>query len=459
MKPYYQSDSVRIFHGDCRDVLKRLPAESVHCVVTSPPYWGLRTYHSEPLIWGGAEDCDHVWAAAPAAPTKVAMQGVTETVKHPTLAAQPRPEAGQRCQLCGAWAGELGLEPTPDEYVEHMVEVFREVRRVLREDGTVWLNLGDSYASGKGSCFNPGGGLNSLGQRRKAAGAHPLNRGNKSGLDAVGLKPKDLVGIPWRCAFALQADGWWLRCDIIWHKPNPLPESVGDRPTKAHEYVFLLTKSQRYYYDAEAIREPNSEGSIERFGIAEEGQTRAWNTANNKRDNREDGTKSAAPFRGHVPTGRNRRSVWQIATQPYHGAHFATFPEALVEPCVLAGTSERGCCPECGAPWVRVTERTNVADASAKGNRFDVGKTGANGCGRTQKGDRFLRVAAGWRPTCRHDLEPVPCLVLDPFHGSGTTGRVAVKHRRRYVGIELNVDYIALDRADKTQVVLPMVRS
>lgn len=454
MKPYYQSDSVRIFHGDCREVLKRLPAESVHCCVTSPPYWGLRTYGSEPVVWGGSGDCEHEWRPAPAATTKIATQGNTETTKHPSLAAQPKPPGGHYCQRCGAWAGELGLEPTPDEYVEHIVEVFREIRRVLRPDGTVWLNLGDSYASGK-----PGGGLASLGQRRKVAGAHPLNRGNKSGL---GLKPKDLVGIPWRCAFALQADGWWLRSDIVWCKRNPMPESVRDRPTKAHEYVFLLAKSQRYYYDAEAIREPNSEGSIERFGITDEGQTRTWNTANNKRNDRYDGTKSAAPFRDHVPTGRNRRTVWTIATQPFPGDHFATFPEALVTPCVLAGTSQAGACPECGAPWERVVEKVGKEKVrNGEGPNKKVlaswGKAGSSSSFVT--GYKSTLETAGWRPTCQHDHEPIPCVVLDPFHGSGTTGRVAVKHRRRYVGIELNVDYIALDRADKTQVVLPMVGS
>ena len=220
-----------LHQGDARDVLLTLADESVQTVVTSPPYWGLRDY------------------------------GVN---------------------------GQIGLEPTPELYVENMVSIFRDVRRVLRSDGTLWLNMGDSYAgSGAGGGGNRKG--NEHGQHNAVA-----KKSRPSALPTH--KPKDLVGIPWRLAFALQADGWYLRCDIIWSKPNPMPESVTDRPTKAHEYIFLLTKSARYYYDAEAIREPQ----------------------------------------------RNKRSVWEIPTQPYSEAHFATFPEALVRPCILAGTSEAG---------------------------------------------------------------------------------------------------------------------
>jgi DNA modification methylase len=226
-----------ILHGNCRQVLPTLPPESVQCCVTSPPYWGLRDY------------------------------GVD---------------------------GQLGLEPTPDEYVANMVAVFSEVARVLRDDGTLWLNLGDSYASGsKGS-----GGPNEK-QDSNAGSYYDIRKFNH------GLKPKDLCGIPWRVAFALQADGWYLRSDIIWHKPNPMPESVTDRPTKAHEYLFLLSKQERYFYDAEAIREDKS-----RHGGGQLGS----------------------------PDFRNKRTVWTIPSQPYSEAHFATFPEDLVKPCILAGS-------------------------------------------------------------------------------------------------------------------------
>jgi DNA modification methylase len=222
---------------------------------------------------------------------------------------------------------QLGLEPTPEEYVAHMVEVFREVRRVLRDDGVLWLNLGDSYAAGKLGRDDSGDNGRFGGPR-----IEPKQRSAPPGL-----KPKDLVGIPWRVAFALQADGWWLRADCIWAKPNPMPESVTDRPTKSHEYLFLLAKSERYYYDQDAVREPHSRLWDEsNGGSIATGRMAAANGAM--------GDMSTHP-KGYPlpnPTGRNRRSVWTIATKPYSGAHFATFPEKLVEPCILAGCPAGG---------------------------------------------------------------------------------------------------------------------
>ena len=335
---------IKILIGDCREVLKTLPDASVNCCVTSPPYWGLRDY---------------------------------------------------------GHAGQIGMEKTPGEFVENMVEVFREVRRVLTDDGTLWLNLGDSYASGKGTCFNPGGGESSLGKDRKEAGAHPLDRGNKSTLAAVGLKPKDLVGIPWRVAFALQADGWWLRSDIVWAKPNPMPESVTDRPTKSHEYLFLLAKSDRYYYDAKAIMEPVQSGPSDVRKMTEKrdridakhfhtdaGPMAAANHRTHIGNKRAvGGTKVHGNLPGRDDGGkacndpdqlfRNKRDVWTVGTSTYDGAHFATFPPALIAPCILAG------CPAGG-------------------------------------------------------------VVLDPFGGSGTTGDVASGNGRRAVLIELNPDYAKL---------------
>ena len=233
----------KLLVGDCRDILPTLPAESVHCCMTSPPYWGLRDY------------------------------GVT---------------------------GQIGLEPTIDQFVAEMVAVFREVRRVLRKDGTLWLNLGDSYAS-------------------------------RSAAD--GLKPKDLCGIPWRVAFALQADGWWLRQDIIWSKPNPMPESVTDRCTKAHEYVFLLTKAERYYYDAEAIKED----AIHAGRVVEYDGTQKNSTAA-----AEQRMRTRIDQNVTVGSSRNKRSVWEVATAPFSEAHFATFPPALIEPCIKAGCPKGG---------------------------------------------------------------------------------------------------------------------
>ena len=262
--------------GDAVSVLKTLPEKSVHCCVTSPPYWGLRDYGHE---------------------------------------------------------GQLGLEPTPDEYVANMVAVFREVRRVLRDDGTLWLNLGDSYASQGGAHGGRDDNQTGVGAKR----VHSEGAGDQAARTApTGLKPKDLVGIPWRVAFALQADGWWLRQDIIWHKPNPMPESITDRCTKAHEYIFLLSKSARYYYDADAVKEKaENAGTTIRLGAKSFSKGQAAGA-------RVDAVGNGKKDEYIVVANRNRRSVWTVTTRPYAGAHFATFPPKLIEPCILAGCPEGG---------------------------------------------------------------------------------------------------------------------
>ena len=444
-----------VLQGDCIEVMRGMEPESVHCVVTSPPYWGLRNY------------------------------GVN---------------------------GAYGLEPTLDEYIGQMVEVFREVWRVLRKDGQLWLNLGDAYASTGRSDRKESPGVGAK-QAMKAPGRdivwQPGGGSNFGWSLPGGLKPKDLIGLPWRVAFALQADGvadakaleaiervrdeifdayedepiparveavldrlwaeyveakgdsWWLRSDIVWHKPNPMPESVTDRPTRAHEYVFLLTKSARYFYDADAIREP----SITRDMRRPYGSKGAWEIDGRPESQRHGGKlrNGAKPDkqRGHSrrhdgfndrwdgmskeeqqAMGANKRTVWSIATQPYKGAHFATFPEKLVEPCILAGTSERGVCGVTGDPWERVVEQTGHVNqrepAHVPGNTLT--KTDSTGWAPT------TRATDIWQPTCDHDAEPVPATVLDPFCGSGTTGVVALRHGRSFVGIELNPGYIELAR-------------
>ena len=310
--------------GNVLDVLPTLAAGRFRCCVTSPPYWGLRDYG------------------------------------HPD---------------------QLGLEPTPEAYVARMVEVFREVRRTLTDDGTLWLNVGDSYAGARGGAQGAGGQM--------ADRSVAKSRCREVGITRVadGCKPKDLVGIPWMLAFALRADGWFLRQDIIWHKPNPMPESVRDRCTKAHEYVFLLSKSERYFWDAEAMKEPavganlhDVTGRTKQRGLADtfkrkdskRAQAIPGQSVGTHREDRPDSTYDLYT--------RNRRSVWTVATRPYKGAHFATFPPALIEPCILAGA-------------------------------------------------------------------PFDGLVLDPFTGSGTTAAVALQHGRRFIGCELNPDYIKLAEA------------
>lgn len=522
-----------ILVGDVREQLATLPDESVHCVVTSPPYWGLRDY------------------------------GVD---------------------------GQIGLEATPDAFVCALVDVFREVRRVLRSDGTAWVNLGDSYAgSGKG----PSNSIQPLAELRgqRHAGQYANGQAPTEWISIPrGLKPKDLVGIPWAVAKALQAPyytgrirderervwlaamidgegcmflhkrkigqnngqgyarksdtygagleiantseaiiqrclaitgrgsivrqekdrrqplfrwnlrsnecrevikevypylvgkqhqarlilgcpssgpqaeaahagcialhngqecaidfpppaslyepGWWLRSDVIWSKSNPMPESVTDRPTKAHEYLFLLTKSERYFYDAEAIKETSTTGDARRPYTS----VGTWEMDGRALEKRHGGE-----ARQTDATNRNRRTVWEIATQPYAEAHFATFPEELVKPCIQAGTSEWGCCSVCGAPWRRMVERSVEAYNEREGIAQALRNAGATngGTAKVTLGvtDGVSTSTTGWQPTCKHEAPIERAVVLDPFMGSGTTGQVAFESGRDYAGVELNPTY------------------
>lgn len=384
--------------GDAVQVLKTLPSGSVQCCVTSPPYYGLRSYLPD----------DH-----------------------------PDKEY------------ELGAEETPEAYVSRMVEVFREVRRVLHPSGVAFINIGDSYASSsKGSGGPSDKQLSNAGSRYE-----PMH----FDLELAGLKPKDLIGIPWMLAFALRADGWWLRQEIIWHKLAPMPESVTDRCTKAHEQVFLLAKSREYFYDAEAIREPFSMSSwtaesdaqgetrrgAEGIRSGEKGHARANGAA--------DGTRyGATSFQngGYTQAGRNKRSVWTLGPEQYSGSHYAVMPTKLVEPCVLAGTSAKGCCAQCGSPWERVVEREPEPDGLRNRNGgakmdFHTRQVGSGQKLQDWK-DAHPPQTIGWQPTCTCNADIAPCTVLDPFFGSGTVGAVALKHGRRFVGIDLDERNLAL---------------
>ena len=403
-------DRYTLHLGDAAAVLRTLPDNSVHCCVTSPPYYGLRDYGTAEWEGGGIErtpdgdilfECEDCGIVKPLSELTSGCPQCGQTmtpkvcdhrparrngISSSTLGGGKKTTShqqegyGNTCGKCGAVRidKQIGLEQTPALYVARMMEVFGEVRRVLREDGVCWLNLGDSYLTAKGTCRNPGGGANSLQQTAKANGQYKTWRPNKSDADAMGLKSKDLLGIPWRVAFALQDAGWWLRQDIIWHKPNPMPESVQDRCTKAHEYVFLLTKSARYYYDAQAIAEPSTYPDDDRKSRSAASQKR-MPTAE---------IAGVRPGSATYPT-RNRRSVWTITTKPYAGAHFATMPPELAQTCILAG------CPRDG-------------------------------------------------------------IVLDPFAGSGTTLAVAVANGRRAIGIELNEAYAGLVHERMAAVKLPL---
>jgi len=444
--------------AEANSIMIPLADKSVHCCVTSPPYWGLRDYGLPPTEWptvtytpmaglapvtvqGCEPGCAHEWVNASYQRRSNDGGKTDKQLSNAGSNNRDIPVQADFCAKCGGWRGSLGLEPTPEMFVGHIIAVLREVWRVLRDDGTCWVNFGDSYASQGG----PNTSTKNTGQQSVLeAGASVL----ASQSAPVGLKPKDLCGIPWRVAFALQADGWYMRNDIIWHKPNPMPESVTDRCTKSHEYLFLLSKSQRYFYDNEAVKETS----------VYPGDTRHLRKDTRKQIDRMciDGGSRARTGNPTRPT-RNRRTVWTIPTRGYSGAHFATFPPALVAPCVLAGTSARGVCPVCGAPRERMVEKQPASHIGATGSAYPDGGNAnrialARQAARAAGGEYVNNVVTtGWRPTCEHDADPVPATVLDPFCGSGTVGEVCRTHSRKFVGFDLSSTYLrdlALPRAE-----------
>lgn len=322
-------------------------------------------------------------------------------------------------------------------YIGHLILCLREWWRILRDDGVCFVNLGDSYnGSGGYSPNSPANQNGSLQSQGNIKGER--NRVGRNNI--AGLKPKDLCMVPARFALAAQADGWYLRSDIIWHKPNPMPESVTDRCTKAHEYIYMLAKSESYYFDADAIREPHTDlQSVIRHKDAGRG-TQGYAIASGLNDHPQRNSNNG--LGGH-PAGRNKRSVWTVSTRPYPGSHFACFPPEIPELCIRAGSSQHGVCAKCGSPWRRVVERTDMPDPSAKGSRFDKGKTAVNGNGRVQGGERHLKIDTGWHPTCNCNCdEVIPATVLDPFVGSGTTLRVAMKLGRSAIGVDISDQYL-----------------
>ena len=387
---------VNICHGDTIEVLPTLEAQSVQTVVTSPPYFGLRDYQLLPTNWP---------------------------------AVSYAPIAGMAEVEIPAWEGCLGLEPTPDMYIGHLVHVFREVRRVLRDDGTVFLNLGDSYAQSS----KWGGSSGNLNYTSKNGNIPRIKK-------PMVLPDKNLMMMPARLALALQADGWILRSDIIWAKKNGMPESVTDRPTKSHEHIFLLSKQAKYFYDGEAVRQKagnNNHGSPK------------INPGNKRKTlGSYEGSTLGKWTKEDQGRGANRRDVWHMATQPYPEAHFAVFPSAIPELCIKAGTPEKGCCVECGKAWERVTEKSPVENpAGYNGSKFTNGKTAAPR-DNVGQGLRYETVATGrFESACKHDTGVRPAIVLDPFSGAGTTGLVAIKLGRDYVGIEKSAKYVEMSRA------------
>jgi len=468
--PYLQDPDVTLYHGDALETLRQLPDGCVDMVATSPPFYGLRDYGTG--RWdGGDPDCDHDDVIRGKAVAQVGTTGFSANRESQINMAMGS-HGKNGCPACGARRvdAQIGLEETPDEWVARLVAVFRECRRVLADHGTLWVEIGDSYAHpamGGTAGSSPDG---PRGGRLTEAGRSPSTMG-------PGLKQKDLLGQPWMLAFALRADGWYLRSEIIWARPNPMPESVTDRPTKSHSTVFLLSKRARYFWDADAIREPHKRlwDSTNGGNLSPEGEHKA-----NGRY-RERGGSYPEPN----PAGANARSVWTIPTEPTPFAHFATWPQALVRRMVLAGTSERGKCPECGKPWVRTIERGEsswearkavghktsgyhaVDGALSSFNNPDISKA-PEGAITGGLGWVAPRKTTGWSASCKcdpghcechfagtheddcacPDYAPDPCVVLDPFAGSGTTLLVARNHGRHAIGIELNAEYcnLAADR-------------
>jgi DNA modification methylase len=481
--------------GHVTESLRAMPAESVHCAITSPPYWGLRSYGTEPQVHGGDPDCHHEWGDPERAPWANALPGPNGRKKNTEATRQRSRMTGQACVHCSAWLGELGNEPTVMLYVEHLVEVFREVRRVLRPDGSLWLNLGDSYVTGAGRVGpRPGGGERGdrwVGNRAHRASYHgkhakmgdqmgPMTQPNR--LPQPGLKPKDLAGIPWRVAFALQDDGWYLRSDCVWNKPNCLPESVTDRPSKSHEYFFLLTKRERYFYDKEAVREDLAPSSVRRGKYPHNSAFKGQFAGSPVEDRYPDGKKIERMGDTYDASGRNKRTVWTVALRSTKTKHFASFPPDLVVPCVRAGTSERGVCPTCAAPWLRVIRKRRYATRPG----LDP-KTDPTGLSHRDPGRHCTEVKLlGWRPSCgcyearyleempryarlvarggsikrlRKRLrlykkkypapdswQTVPAVVADPFNGTATVGAVALAEGRDYLGIDLQPRYIEISQ-------------
>ncbi len=380
----------QIINMDSLEYLQSLPANSIHTMITSPPYWGLRDY------------------------------GVD---------------------------GQVGMEETLQEFITKLVTIFHEARRILRDDGTLWVNMGDSYAgthngySGDDRLSNSNGSISSQNAQRTVQQKNTVGDG---------LKPKDLIGQPWRLALALQDDGWYLRSDIIWNKTNCMPESVNDRPTKSHEYVFLLAKSQKYYYDREAIAEPVKTSSLERPNRAVSNDHKNLDAKGLPPGN---STHSLHKARANgdsydMPATKNKRTVWTIPAKGFADAHFATFPEDLIEPMILAGCPPV-VCKQCGSPHTRIIETVFVPQEDVSIERGIKGAPGQKPQYEDNQWDGVPRGSnrtktTGWQPTCKCAAGTEPGRVLDMFMGSGTTGLVAMKNGRNYLGCDLNADYVKM---------------
>jgi DNA modification methylase len=474
---------VRLYVGDVREVLGRLEPEFAQCVMTSPPFWGLRDYKIPPAVWGGSPEHEHVWSDAPWRWNPGGNDERTSTLSGGGQ--QHQKKVGHKASMgafcaCGAWLGQLGLEPWPQLYVEHIVEAFRAVWRALRHDGVVWLEIGDSYAgSGKGPTGWSGLGNQEerqgfVGEGRKRAagradGMYPdgrrvglsrsdTNRGSSQynllgGKVPPGIKPKDLLGIPWRVAFALQADGWYLRNDNIWHRPNPMPESMKDRCTRSHSYVFQLSKRRKVYYDWLAIAEPTTGNAHSRGNGSSPKADLDEFVVSAQRVHRSPAARSSVVNQTHPYSEpveyRNKRTVWTIPTKPFPDAHFATFPPDLVEDPIKAATSERGACGKCGAPWARVISKDTTLGWSPSCAHYDARYRAEFFQARASRKREQRRISGDWwrrvrrQPGLGH-WPTEPQIALDPFSGAGTVALVAARLGLDSVGIDPKREYVRM---------------
>jgi DNA modification methylase len=470
--------------ADVREGLKEIADESVQVCITSPPFYGLRAYGTEPQIFGGREDCEHEWSEAPPRRSRKATDVVNMASKQATSVGTMHDlKPTDICSKCSAWRGELGLEPTPELYIEHLVSIFALLRPKLHKTGLLVVNMGDSYAGSWGATSHDLDGKakrtgtnkrppqSFVSSKRIPRGSGRWGGGN---MPATGyLKPKDLMEMPSRLVLALQADGWWLRSRIPWIKRNSMPESVTDRPSSAVEYFFMLSKSKDCYWDQEAIR---IKAKPETWGLDKNGQYQGKNLADYKGAGVQvpGDIKSRIAKSNIAESGRNRRNSdwfmesWQglycedgeplaliVNPQPHNhkkfGAHFATFPEKAIEPFVMAGTSEKGQCSKCKSPYERIIKSKDYHFPEK--DKDDIQIQNNVRIGRYKSGADFAKFKAdnptqflGWRPTCECNAAVEPQLVCDIFMGSGTVGLVALRAGRRMVGIELNPAYVEIGR-------------
>jgi len=448
----------KIILGDALEVLKNIPSEIVDCCITSPPYYSLRFYPGTNKVWDGDPNCDHEWEYYTRASNCWGVPGKgVYGVKGEYNKAWIREHNQAFCKKCGAWWGQLGLEPHPQMYIDHLVQIFREVKRVLKKTGVFFLNIGDTYWGGlQGFGTIKGHWRSKINREDKYVSQYFMPPTGNKKIRSNWLQPKQKLMIPSRVAIALQEDGWILRNTIIWYKPNHMPHPVKDRLVSAYEPVYMFVKNNKYYFDLDSIRKPHKWADKDKrslFGRVEH-KTGKW---------KESGMAGAAV--GYHELGRNPGDVWKIKTANYKGAHFAVFPEELVEKCLKAGCP-REVCKKCGTPkfrkyeiierdWNDLTEEEKEFIRKRYGTNKDgeykgISKKDLNGNDPSERKRRIIKSMLkkkkfiGYVPICKCKKEFEPGLVLDPFVGSGTTAKVAKALGLNYIGIELNKEYVEL---------------